>query len=63
MTIETWLSDKNNEEVHHFIDGTKTFVFGINPKLLGLAFYSKVLNQVKERLEEIEHDKRRNYSE
>lgn len=62
MVIETWESDKGGEEIHHFIDGTNTYLFGINKKLLGNRLYQHIKGLVALRLEEI-NDQRRNNSE
>ena len=42
LDIETWTSNKGNSEVHHFIAGTQTYVFGVNKELLGEDGYYAV---------------------
>ena len=56
MRIETWRSNKGQEEIHHFVEGEQdTYVFGINAQLLGTAFYGQVLSMVQNRLAALEH--------
>jgi hypothetical protein len=56
MRIETWVSDKGDEEVHHFVEGTNTYLFGVNRDLLGKDIYERVKGLVEERIKEIEND-------
>ena len=58
MRTETWKSNKGNEEIHHFIIGTQTYIFGINEKLLGYELYAKVRQLVEDRLEYLENEHR-----
>ena len=53
MRIETWTSDHGGEEIHHFINGTQTYLFGFNRDLLGESLYADVLQRVHIRLGEI----------
>lgn len=56
MNIETWTSNKGQEEIHHFIDGEQnTYVFGINAKLLGDEFYGDILRRVMRRLQALQN--------
>jgi hypothetical protein len=43
LRIERWKSSENREEIHFFIEGTQTYVFGFNPKLLNKAMVMKWL--------------------
>jgi hypothetical protein len=56
MTIETWVSDKGNSEIHHFIEGTQTYLFGFNAKLLGYGNYADVIKIVTSKLKEMERE-------
>lgn len=47
MKVEIWKSNKGKEEIHHFIEGTQTYLFGFNKKVLGTKLYKQVLNLVK----------------
>jgi hypothetical protein len=49
MRIETWKSDKGDEEIHHFIAGTNTYLFGFNRKLLGDDIYQFVRTLIEGR--------------
>ena len=42
MRIETWKSNKGNREIHHFVDGTQTYLFGFNKQYLGKKMYGIV---------------------
>lgn len=56
MNIETWQSNKGQEEIHHFLDvGQNTYVFGINAQLLGYHFYLQLKDQIEKRLQAIKH--------
>lgn len=51
MRIETWISNKGDEEIHHFVEGAANlYLFGFNKKLLGESAYSKVLEIVEDRI-------------
>ena len=57
MNIETWKSDKGEEEIHHFVEGEQnTYLFGFNRKLLGNHLYRVVKALVQIRLDEIHGD-------
>lgn len=52
--VERWVSNKGDEEIHHFVEGKpNTYLFGFNRKLLGYVLYQKVKQMVEERLNEI----------
>ncbi len=36
---ETWVSDRGNEEIHHFEAGTQTYLWGFNKRKLGPKLY------------------------
>lgn len=49
--VETWKSDKGQEEIHHFVEGAQnTYLFGFNRKLLGRIAYESVRRIVEDRL-------------
>ena len=48
VSIETWTSDKGNEEIHHFADGQ--YLWGFNRKVLGEALYHEIDNMITIRL-------------
>jgi hypothetical protein len=55
MKIETWTSDKNQEEIHHFAEDTPDlYLFGFNRRLLGEELYRYILRTVEMRLTELE---------
>lgn len=60
MRIETWVSNKGGEEIHHFVTGTQIYLFGINRKRLGEKTYRQVYEIIRRRNNEIEDDSRRN---
>ena len=54
MRIETWTSDKGNEEIHHFLDESpQTYLFGFNEKLLGTELLEIVRWLVKQEFKKI----------
>ena len=57
MVVETWVSNKGLEEVHHFADNhANVYLFGFNRKLLGPDLYDKVRALVQDRLIELGQD-------
>lgn len=56
MRIETWISDKGDEEVHHFIDLSNIYLFGFNKKILGDTLYGEIRVAVEARLRELGKD-------
>lgn len=49
--IEVWVSNKGNEEVHHFMKGRPDlYLFGFNRQLLGEALYHRVVAMVEAEL-------------
>lgn len=52
IKIETWRSDKGDTEIHHFIEGTQTYLFGFNRDVLGEDLYRRVLLMVTKKLQE-----------
>jgi hypothetical protein len=58
VKIETWESDNNKEEVHHFVEGEQnTYLFGFNRRLLGEVLYEYVKGLVQARLQQIKAKK------
>ena len=58
MKIETWSSDKGDEEIHHFVEGKhNTYLFGFNRKLLGSIAYLEVREIINNRLQYLEEQK------
>lgn len=50
IALEKWKSDKGNREDHYFMDDSRTYVFGYNPKLIGPKAARAILEIVKKEL-------------
>lgn len=57
MNIETWTSNIGGHEVHHFCEcDNRTYLFGINVKLLGENFYEEIKKRVEERIGQLQDE-------
>jgi hypothetical protein len=55
LLIETWVSDKGGNELQHFLEDQRTYVFGINRALLGNKVYQKILKMIKKELKQLKN--------
>ncbi len=46
IRIERWTSSEQREEIHVFIEGTQTYLFGYNPNYVSFDMAQAIVNQI-----------------